>query len=97
MTSYMVADDIRSWGGTVKAQHFVSRPSWREQLPELLARKEGRSVLGIEVKSGRAPTVFAGLGAFSTAFKPSRTLIVGGDGIPLGEFLTHPVEHWLRA
>ncbi|SFI82341.1 FAD/FMN-containing dehydrogenase [Phyllobacterium sp. CL33Tsu] len=50
MTSYMVADDIRSWGGTVKAQHFVSRPSWREQLPELLARKEGRSVLGIGLR-----------------------------------------------
>ena len=49
------------------------------------------------MKSGRAPTAFAGLGAFSTAFKPSRTLIVGGDGIPLAEFLTHPVDHWLRA
>lgn len=50
MTSYMVADDIRSWGGTVKAQHFVSRPIWREQLPEILARKEGRSVLGIGLR-----------------------------------------------
>ncbi len=38
-----------------------------------------------------------GLGAFAEAFKPKRTLLVGGDGIPLEEFLTRPVEHWLRA
>jgi hypothetical protein len=26
-----------------------------------------------------------------------RTLIVGGDGIPVEEFLGQPVEHWLQA
>lgn len=31
------------------------------------------------------------------AFKPKRTLIVGGNGIALEEFLTRPVEHWLQA
>jgi len=71
---------------------------WREANQEVdFVVRAGRTVAGIEVKSGRAPTAFAGLGAFSTAFKPSRTLIVGGDGIPLAEFLTHPVDHWLRA
>jgi len=71
---------------------------WREANQEVdFVVRAGRTVVGIEVKSGRAPTAFAGLGAFSTAFKPSRTLIVGGDGIPLAEFLTHPVDHWLRA
>jgi len=71
---------------------------WREANREVdFVVRAGRTVMGIEVKSGRAPTAFAGLGAFSTAFKPSRTLIVGGDGVPLAEFLTHPVEHWLRA
>jgi hypothetical protein len=54
-------------------------------------------VIAIEVKSGRAPDAFPGLGAFAEAFKPKRTLLVGGDGISLEEFLTRPVQHWLQA
>ena len=53
-------------------------------------------MVAIEVKSGRAPDAFPGLSAFAEAFKPKRTLLVGGDGISLGEFLTRPVEHWLQ-
>jgi hypothetical protein len=37
------------------------------------------------------------MAAFAAAFRPSRTLLVGGDGIPLQEFLSQPVDHWLRA
>jgi len=70
---------------------------WREQNREVdFVVRAGRTVVGIEVKSGRAPTAFPGLGAFTTAFKPTRTLIVGGDGVPLSEFLAKPVEHWVR-
>jgi predicted AAA+ superfamily ATPase len=71
---------------------------WREQNREVdFVVRAGRTVLAIEVKSGRAPTAFPGLGAFTSAFKPARTLIVGGDGVPVGEFLSKPLEHWLRA
>jgi len=35
--------------------------------------------------------------AFADAFKPRRKLLVGGDGIGLGEFLSLPVEHWVKA
>lgn len=38
-----------------------------------------------------------GLGAFAQAFNPTRTLLVGGDGVPVEEFLTQPVEYWLQA
>jgi len=70
---------------------------WRVNNREVdFVARAGRAVVAIEVKSGRAPTAFPGLGAFTSAFKPSRTLIVGGDGVPLGEFLTRPFEHWLR-
>jgi len=70
---------------------------WREQNREVdFVVRAGRTVVAIEVKSGRAPTAFTGLGAFSGTFKPSRPLIVGGDGVPLGEFLAQPVDHWLR-
>ncbi len=27
---------------------------------------------------------------------PDRKLLVGESGVPLEEFLTRPVEHWLR-
>ena len=49
----------------------------------------------IEVKSGRSPDVHPGMVAFAEAFKPQRTLLVGGDGIALEEFLSQPVEHWI--
>jgi len=71
---------------------------WREQNREVdFVVRTGRAVVAIEVKSGRAPTAFPGLERFSAAFRPSRLLVVGGDGTPLGEFLTRPVDYWLRA
>ena len=45
--------------------------------------RAGRRIVAIEVKSGRAPVAHSGLAAFSEAFKPKRTLLVGGDGIPV--------------
>ena len=70
---------------------------WREQNQEVdFVIRAGRTVLAIEVKSGRAPDAFSGLAAFSEAFKPQRTLLVGADGVALDEFLTKPVEHWLQ-
>ncbi len=70
---------------------------WREQSREVdFVVRAGRTVVAIEVKSGRAPDAFPGLAAFSEAFRPKRTLRVGGDGISVEEFLTQPVEHWLQ-
>ena len=71
---------------------------WRERSREVdFVLRAGRVVVAIEVKSGRAPDAFPGLADFAAAFRPKRTLIVGGDGIALEEFLTRPVEHWLQA
>jgi uncharacterized protein len=71
---------------------------WRERSQEVdFVVRVGRAVIAIEVKSGRAPDAFPGLGAFAEAFKPKRTLLVGGDGISLEEFLSRPVQHWLKA
>jgi len=55
----------------------------------------GRRLTAIEVKSGRAPVAHPGTAAFSRAFKPQRSLLVGGDGIALEEFLSRPARHWL--
>ena len=71
---------------------------WRESHRDVdFVVRAGRTVLPIELKSGRAPDAFPGLGAFATAFTPKRALIVDGDGISLEDFLTQPVEHWLQA
>jgi len=70
---------------------------WRDTNREVdFVVRAGRVVVAIEVKSGRVPDTFPGLAAFTEAFTPSRTLIVGGDGIALDEFLATPVEHWVR-
>ena len=57
----------------------------------------GRRLTAIEVTSGRAPQAHAGTAAFAAAFRPQRTLLVGGDGIALEEFLMQPVSHWVDA
>jgi len=36
-----------------------------------------------------------GLQFYTEAFRTTRKLLVGGDGIPLGEFLLQPVAHWI--
>lgn len=69
---------------------------WREGNREVdFVMRRGRTVVAVEVKSGRSPDAFPGLAAFADAFKPKRTLIVGGDGVPLNEFLTRPIGYWL--
>lgn len=51
---------------------------WRERSHEVdFVVRVGRTVIAIEVNSGRAPDAFPGLGVFAEAFKPKRTLLVG--------------------
>lgn len=71
---------------------------WRERNHEVdFVVRAGRRLTAIEVKSGRAPQAHPGTAAFVQAFKPKRTLLVGGDGIALGDFLMQPVAHWVTA
>lgn len=68
---------------------------WRERNQEVdFVVTTGRRLIAIEAKSGRAPTRHAGSAAFAAAFKPRRSLLVGGDGIALEDFLARPVSHW---
>jgi predicted AAA+ superfamily ATPase len=70
---------------------------WREGNREVdFVLRRGRVVVAIEVKSGRTPVALPGLAAFSETFRSKRTLLVGGDGIPVDEFLSRPVEYWLQ-
>ena len=69
---------------------------WREGNHEVdFVVKRGRRIVAIELKSGRSPSVHSGSEAFAQAFKPQRSLLVGGDGIPIEEFLGHPASRWV--
>jgi hypothetical protein len=70
---------------------------WRDRGHEVdFVARTGSRVIAIEVKSGRAPDAHQGTAAFGAAFKVHRTLLVGGDGISVEEFLSRPVTFWLQ-
>jgi hypothetical protein len=101
--------DAAFWGRVVESAigaHLVNAAAtgacalfyWRDRNREVdFVVRAGRAVTAIEVKSGRARETLPGMEAFAAAFKPARTLLVGGDGIPVAEFLSKPVEHWVKS
>ena len=69
---------------------------WRDRGQEVdFVAKVGSRLTVIEVKSERAPQAHAGTAAFAEAFKVKRTLLIGGDGLQVEEFLKRPVTDWL--
>lgn len=70
---------------------------WRDRNQEVdFVLRQGGSIVGIEVKSGRGKDSLPGMEAFARQFKPSRQLQVGGQGIPMEEFLSRPAAHWVQ-
>ncbi len=70
---------------------------WREQNHEVdFVLEQGRTTVAIEVKSGARRGSLPGMEAFVRRFNPHRRLLVGGQGIPLEEFLSKPATHWLK-
>ena len=69
---------------------------WREGSHEVdFVVQSGRRVIAIEVQSGRTPLAHPGTAAFARSFKVHRTLLVGGDGIRVDDFLAQPVSKWV--
>ena len=69
---------------------------WRRDAREVdFVLSRGPNVLGIEVKSGMRRASPAGLDDFQRRFPKARTLLVGGGGVPLDEFLSKPANYWL--
>lgn len=69
---------------------------WRERGREVdFVVSDGRTLVAIEVKSGRRRDALPGLAAFGDAFRPRRRLLVGGDGMPIATFLETPVPDLL--
>jgi len=99
--------DREFWGRLVEAAvgaHLANAAAigecnlyyWRERSREVdFVVRARRAVTAIEVKSSRGRDTHPGLAAFTNAFKASRRLLVGGDGIPVQDFLFEPVVHWI--
>lgn len=99
--------DHEQWGRVVESAvgaHLANAAAsgecelfyWRERNHEVdFVVRAGRAVTAIEVKSGRGRDTHPGLAAFAAAFKPTRKLLVGRDGIAVQEFLLKPVAHWV--
>ncbi len=69
---------------------------WRDRNREVdFVVRSGRRLVAIEVKTGRARDARPGFAAFGAEFKPARTLLVGGDGLDVEEFLEMPLAQWL--
>jgi len=69
---------------------------WRERNREVdFVVRSGKRVVAIEVKSGRRRESLPGVAEFTKTSQPSRSLLVGGDGIPMECFLAQSVLDWL--
>jgi predicted AAA+ superfamily ATPase len=100
--------DADAWGRLVESAvgaHLVNTARgtavevsyWREGNAEVdFVLSRGGVTAAIEVMSGRRRQALPGLAAFDRLHHPRRKLLVGGQGIPLAEFLQAPAEAWVR-
>jgi hypothetical protein len=69
---------------------------WREGNREVdFVLQKGSDIVAIEVKTGGHGEFLPGMATFANRFHPTRQLRVGGQGIPLEEFLSQPASYWL--
>ena len=98
----------RSWWGRLVENavgaHFLNTLSpveftmtyWREKNREVdFVISRGTKLWAIEVKSGRSGKI-PGLELFRIRYPEARSLVIGGNGIPLQEFFSTPAEMWLK-
>lgn len=69
---------------------------WRERRYEIdYIIQIGKKILALEVTSGRRKDTLPGMAVFAKHYEPTRTLLVGGQGISLEEFLSKPSTRWV--
>ena len=76
-------------GTTIEVFYWSSR---NREVDFVLAK--GGKVVAIEVTSARRKTGLPGIEAFSEEFDIHKMLLVGGQGIPIEEFLNAPPDTW---
>ena len=96
--------DPEAWGRTVETAvgaHLLNSgyvPGyWRDRNREVdYVVETPRGVTAIEVTSGRRKDTLPGMVEFRARYPDTKTLLVGGQGIQLEEFLADSPERWLR-
>jgi predicted AAA+ superfamily ATPase len=69
---------------------------WREGNKEVdFVVQAGKKTIAIEVKSGEAGRPHAGMTAFARKYSTQHKLLVGPNGIPLGDFLGNDLSQWI--
>lgn len=70
---------------------------WRDHNKEVdFVLRQADRLLAIEVKSGLFKGKHPGLFAFIDKFPKTKQLLVGQEGVPVKEFLSHPASYWLE-
>lgn len=103
LTFDLAKNDPDVWGRTVETAvgaHLLNSgylPGyWRERNREVdFVVETPTGVTALEVTSARRKHSLPGLGEFASRYPGSRTLLVGGQGIPLEEFLLSDPARWL--
>jgi predicted AAA+ superfamily ATPase len=69
---------------------------WREDDNEVdFVLKQGKRLVALEVKSNFESIRKSGIDIFVQKYRPHRVLLVGGDGIPLAQFLSSPITNFM--
>ena len=102
--SYREALADRDWWGrlveTAVGAHLLNNGTetlyWRESNREVdYVAREGHKLAALEVASGARKGALPGIAQFAARYPNARPLLVGGQGIPLVEFLSSPPSRWL--
>jgi len=100
--------DTTRWGRLVKVAvgaHLINTSLgtgievfyWRDHNKEVdFVLRQADKLLAIEVKSGLFKGKHPGLSAFIEKFPKAQPLMVGQEGVPAREFLSHPALYWLK-
>lgn len=103
-TEWRLAPEL--WGRLVEVTigaHIANQASeqqfdvyyWRKGNYEVdFIVQKGKSLLAVEVKSGRRKDHLDGLAYFLKENKKAKSLVVGSGGVDLQTFLEAPVLHW---
>jgi len=77
-------------GENIELFYWSSR---NREVDFVLSRR--KSLVALEVKSGRRKVTLPGIEAFSNEFPVTRKLLVGAQGIPVEDFLLTPPPKWV--
>ncbi len=100
--------DRTFWGRIVESAvgaHLVNTAAtdtkvryWREGSHEVdFVLQRGPRLVAIEIKSGSRRVNVNSVSEFQKRFHSEQALVAGGDGMPLNEFLSTPVDEWFKS